>query len=412
MSAFIEHNGFVKNDAGVYQKAGTLGEFNYSDGEQTEILLRDILRDTSDLSSSSDELQSKIVDWPTEYHLSLTRANLLRPLGIQTAGSGGVIRILELGCGCGSISRYLGELDGVEVDAVEGSPVRASLAAMRCRDLTNVTISTANFNQVEFPQAHYDLVLYIGVAEYAGRFSDRDTDQQALQDLLALGKAAAKPNGALLVAIENRLGLKYLLGASEDHYGIPYVGLDDYPDSSGIRTYSKSQWEQEIDKAGYRKHHFIYPFPDYKVPTLMISDASDKPATVNALSTVKSRDYIKAFDLGDNEARLWQGCAEANTLGEHANSFLILMSDSSEMLKSLSNFTICRYPDVVFAHQSSNACSSSVEQDRSTREHSEAQISRLQNHSENLQAKVDIMSNSYGWRTLNWLRRLFGKKTI
>ena len=32
----------------------------------------------------------------------------------------GVTRVLELGCGCGAISRYLGEQPGVEVDAVEG----------------------------------------------------------------------------------------------------------------------------------------------------------------------------------------------------------------------------------------------------------------------------------------------------
>jgi len=127
-------------------------------------------------------------------------------------------RVLELGCGCGSITRYLGEQNKLHIDAIEGSQTRARLAALRCNDLPNVTISSANFNEIEIPEDYYDLVLFVGVTEYAGRFSKRKTDQEALADLLSLGKKVAKSDGVVLVAIENRLGVKYLLGASEDHY--------------------------------------------------------------------------------------------------------------------------------------------------------------------------------------------------
>jgi len=214
MTDFVQLNQFTRNADGVFHAAGADLDFAYSDGENIEATLYQILRDAKDLSSASAELQAQIIDWPTEYHLSQTRANLLRPLNLS-----GVTRVLELGCGCGSISRYLGEIDGVQVDSVEGSAKRAALAALRCRDLENVRVSVANFNDVEIPSDYYDLVLFVGVTEYAGRFSERATDQQALQDLLALARKATSKSGVTLIAIENRLGLKYMLGANEDHYG-------------------------------------------------------------------------------------------------------------------------------------------------------------------------------------------------
>jgi SAM-dependent methyltransferase len=406
MSKLVELNRFSQSTSGVYQAGSAEREFNYSDGEKSEAELYKILSTAEDLSCQSEELQAAIYDWPTEYHLSSTRANLLRPLNLD-----GVTRVLELGCGCGSITRYLGEQDGIYVDAVEGSPTRAGLAALRCRDLDNVTICSANFNQIDFPEDYYDLVLFIGVTEYAGRFSERATDQEALADLLLLGKKAAKNNGVTLVAIENRLGLKYLLGANEDHYAIPYIGLDDYQQSTGIRTYSQQQWRQHADR--FSTIQFMYPFPDYKVPTAVIKEVSLN--AIDALKHLKSRDYSAAFDIGDDECRIWQGLAQAGTLGQHANSFLIALSDDSKRVDQICDFSSEIYPvlplnyDIPVVRASTEPL---LQLDHKLQLHLNAQITQLQSHSENLQAKVELMSNSIGWRLLNGLRRLFGKTTI
>ena len=253
-TVFTEMNQLSPDDNGVFS-AGIAKEFNYSDGDAAEQQLRSILQSAEDLSSLSVELAEQIVDWPTEYHLSPLRANLLRCMNLDS-----VSRVLELGCGCGAISRYLGEQPGIQVDAVEGSAIRAGLAAERCRDLENVCISTGNFNEMSFPESHYDLVLFVGVTEYAGRFSNRASDQEALQDLLALAKQACRTGGRIVIAIENRTGLKYMLGANEDHYGVPYVGLDNYPQSSGIRTYTQSEWLEQIEQAGFAAKRFAYTF--------------------------------------------------------------------------------------------------------------------------------------------------------
>lgn len=428
MTSLVKLNGLVAADNGVFHASNDERQFDYSDGQKTEASLHKILSNATDLSSTSPELQAHIVDWPSEYHLSEVRANLLRALDLS-----GVKRVLELGCGCGSISRYLGEQTHLTIDAVEGSPSRAALAALRCRDLDNVTISTANFNQLDFPQGHYDLVLFVGVTEYAGRFSERDTDQQALQDLLILGKRAATPDGVVLVAIENRLGLKYMQGACEDHYAVPNIGLENYPNSSGIRTYSKAEWQVQIAEAGFKACDYIYPFPDYKVPTLLVNDrfiANRSSSQIEAvereltllkagLARVQSRDYVADFDLGAREAYLWKGLLDAGTLAEHANSFLLLMSDSSDAVKQLSDFSIAEYVAPEYDYLTRDAASDNQKdnqgnglQDNSNRAEARKQIESLRTHAANLQQTIDVMVDSQGWRWLNRLRRLLGRSSI
>ena len=412
MSELAKLNNFILGVDGVYQAGSAQRPFNYSDGESSEKKLFKILSTCDDLSSASTELEDKIVDWPTEYHLSSARSNLLRPLNFE-----GVTRVLELGCGCGSISRFLGEQEGVQVDAIEGSPIRAGLASLRCRDLPNVSISTANFNDIDFPENYYDLVLFIGVTEYAGRFSERETDQEALADLLNLGKRAAKKDGVTIVAIENRLGLKYMLGANEDHYAQRFVGLADYPDSTGIRTYSRDEWLKNTSI--FKSTHFVYPFPDYKVPTVLVNEValeSQKADVVKNLKHSHSRDYTSHFELGDSEHQIWDGLLQAGTFTEHSNSFLLFLSDKSDTIKHLCDFNVEAYPSNGLPYLDSVSGSLSVE-DNAQKQHEieenlNAQITQLQSHSANLQAKVDLISGSIGWRFLDAIRRLFGMNTI
>ena len=39
------------------------------------------------------------------------------------------------------------------------------------------------------------------------------------------------PGGKLVIAIENRLGLKYWAGCTEDHVGKYFESLENYPDT-------------------------------------------------------------------------------------------------------------------------------------------------------------------------------------
>jgi len=104
----------LSGESRVWARAGYEG-IAYSDGSTAERELLEFLRQAQDLGSLSDELAGGIDSWMREAHLSPARANLLRPLDWS-----GRARVLELGAGCGAITRYLGEL-GLRVAAHEGA---------------------------------------------------------------------------------------------------------------------------------------------------------------------------------------------------------------------------------------------------------------------------------------------------
>ena len=135
---------------------------------RAEQRLLEIVSAASDLSSSSLELAAAATDWGTTYSLAPTRANVIRALDLPPDA-----KVLEIGCGCGPITRYLGEQCAV-VDAVEPMPARAAVARSRSRDLPSVEVYVGTLDDVPAVPT-YDVVVVIGVLEYVGRGAlDRD----------------------------------------------------------------------------------------------------------------------------------------------------------------------------------------------------------------------------------------------
>jgi len=296
---------------------------SYSDGEKNENYIFDSFKNSKDTSIFSMELFDRIKDWPSEYHLTTYRQNILRPLDIKKNQT-----VLEIGAGCGAITRYLGEI-GARVTAVEGSPSRARCIAERCRDLDNVKVVCSNVEDVEFDEK-FDIVTLIGVFEYTAKYSQReDPFRSALKSYIAL----LKPGGSLVIAIENKLGLKYFAGFNEDHFALPYFGLESRYGRKDITTFGREEIKKMLEKTGFENTSFLYPFPDYKLPKVIISDNGLKHKGFNASDLVrftKDRHYNptpKANLL--NEYLVWDSVGENGLLGDLSNSFLIVASKSA-----------------------------------------------------------------------------------
>jgi GT2 family glycosyltransferase len=311
--------------AGIYRRASESGVWSrpgfegiaYSDGGESERALLEVLRGARDLSTLSDELNEAIDGWMREAHLSPSRCNLLRPFRFRPGS-----RVLELGAGCGAITRYLGEQE-LAVDAVEGNPLRAECAAERCRDLANVRVFADEISS--FVAGHkYDVVTLIGVLEYSRLFIDGD---DAVRRCLELARGHLAPGGVLVLAIENQLGLKYFNGCAEDHLGTRYSGLTDLYTRKTAVTFGKAELGATLGEAGFARIDWYYPFPDYKLPTTVIASRALADPGFRAgdmLLGEFARDYaggnLRSFD----EPSVW-GLLERNGLmGELANSFLVL----------------------------------------------------------------------------------------
>ncbi len=292
----------------------------YSDGSDVEDNIFNIIKDVSDKSVLSDELTNKIHDWPTEYHFSKSRHCLLRPLPFKPDDS-----ILELGCGCGAITRYLGEI-GADVDSVEGTHSRARVAGERCVDLPNVNIFVDNLLNFESDK-RYDWVLFIGVLEYAPLFSN---EKDAIQHYLREAKKYLKPNGKLVVAIENKLGLKYFNGCAEDHVNQPYFGIENHYKVPGPVTFGKVELTSILNKAGFNRLDYYYPFPDYKLPNLVIHESAFNQENFSVgelLRNVNSRDYGDRVFRAFSESFVWPELEKNNLVEDFSNSFLVVANN-------------------------------------------------------------------------------------
>lgn len=322
--------------------------FLYTDGDQQETYIYNVLSAAQDLSSFSDELEDRIVDWSSEAHLSSKRSNILKGIDFSS-----VHNVLEIGSGCGAISRYLGE-QGVQLDAVEGSARRAEITRMRCMDMGNVHVINVPFDALALPKKHYDMALLIGVLEYAGKYAEEGiSSEDAAEAMLRRLLKTLKPDGVLIVAIENRIGFKYLAGAAEDHFGVPYIGLGNYPqydcavnhEKKGIETWDKKQWQGILERLSVA-HEFNYPFPDYKLPQSILSDAfiSSTEFPWCSLNRSFSRDYTANWHSTIDEHLFWETVSRGGALDSLANSFLIVLGKNPDVVKKTMDFDFVHFP--------------------------------------------------------------------
>lgn len=291
--------------------------FSYSDGDDIEDRLLLALQSCRDISCASTELSAHIGDWPSEYHLSPVRHNLLRLFSFSTGD-----RILELGCGCGAITRYLGET-GAEVVAIEGSERRAGIARARCRDLPNVTVQCGNLMDYRTDR-RFDYITLIGVLEYAPRYIHAEDPILAC---LRHVRSLLREGGTLFVAIENQLGLKYFNGCDEDHLGKPYYGLHDLYRQDEPTTFGRTALAEKLAAAGLPQQRFFYPFPDYKLPQIVLSEAALGVPDFDVaalLSRMASRNARGEFHPNFHENLAWRPITENGLLPHLANAFLVL----------------------------------------------------------------------------------------
>lgn len=299
---------------------------DYADSSEDRV--QGVLRAACKLGSSSDELAAAIIDWPTRYHFSRMRRHLLAPLNF-----GGGDEILDLGCGTGPITRALGE-SGARVLGLEGSLDRARAAAIRCEELPCVEIMCGDLHHYE-PDREFDVICCVGVLEYAASSVGGSHGAHALLQRL---ESMLAPDGVLLLAIENQLGLKYLLGYREDHVGLPWVGLEGYPVGFKAQTWSRRALGGLLKEAGFAHQRWFFPFPDYKLPAVILSqgcyEVEGAAEVVDQLVRLPVEDFAYPRTLITDDRAVHRSFLQAGLGPDVANSFLVLAGRDRNSLRN------------------------------------------------------------------------------
>jgi SAM-dependent methyltransferase len=312
----LEQEGYLPTDNYRILAKPTFISIDYSDGNDTENFLLETLKSAEDVSVLSEELMIACKDWVSTYHFSHTRANLLRPFKDSLTGS-----VLELGAGCGAVTRFLGET-AQEVVAVEGSLKRCEINAERVRDLENTTIVASEISEFR-TAAQFDAVVVVGVLEYAAMFIDSDAPHR---ELLEMTSRFLKPGGILLLAIENKFGLKYFAGAPEDHVGKPMFGIENKYKEKGVRTFSRPNLVSAFKESGYLSVHTHAPLPDYKIVRGLVSHQGlESPAFPSGemASQLSAFDQQLPRELSFDLAPSWLGVGAGGLDTHLSNSYLV-----------------------------------------------------------------------------------------
>lgn len=283
----------------------------YSDGPVEEELL-EIAKNYRE--EDLNQVIAKRNSWPVLYHFSHIRQNIVEWLPITKKD-----KVLEIGSGCGPITGILAKKAG-SVTCNDLSKMRSTINAYRNRDCGNVKIMVGNFQNVESSLTEvYDYITLIGVFEYSQGYIG--TEQPYVEMIRRIARHLA-PGGRLVIAIENRLGLKYWAGCTEDHVGKYFEGLENYPETKGVRTFSRKELSDIIAQAGDFKTTFYYPYPDYKFPLTIYSDKRlPKKGELKEDFCNFDRARLHLFD----EGKVYDSLTDADLFQEFSNSFLVLV---------------------------------------------------------------------------------------
>ena len=308
----IEEIGKIKLDLTHYP-----GEDYYCDGDAEDELL-EITRNYSAVEYQRIIEERK--SWEILYHLSSQRENIVEWLPITKE-----MKVLEVGSGCGAITGTLAGKAG-EVTCIDLSRKRSRINAYRHMDADNVTIHVGNFQDVEpdLP-CDYDYICLIGVFEYAQAYIRSETPYE---DFLKIMLRHVKEGGRLVIAIENRLGLKYFAGCKEDHLGTYFSGLEGYPDGGSARTFTRSGLERIFKKCGVENYSFYYPYPDYKFP---IAIYSDKRLPDSGELTDNIRNFDRDRMVLFNEKYVFDGITKDHLFDVFSNSYLVVIGEDTNI---------------------------------------------------------------------------------
>lgn len=281
---------------------------NYSDGD-----IEDEILNLVQSGDWEEKIYKKNMGYPVLYHLSHIRENILSWYPFSQQDS-----ILEIGSGCGAITGVLCK-KAKNVVSIELSKRRAQINYERHKDFDNLEIIVGNLNDIVLNK-RFDYVILNGVLEYAMSFTKGNSPFETFLKNL---KKYLNRSGKIIIAIENRLGLKYFSGAAEDHTKNYFLGLNSYKNNNQVRTFSKSELKLLLEDCGFLYQKFYYPYPDYKFPYEIFTDYSMETYQYGRKCANLDEDRYSLFDQELVAASLRnEGVASI-----FANSFLVIAGE-------------------------------------------------------------------------------------
>jgi len=262
------------------------------------------------------EVVKKNNSFENYYNLYKLRQNLFNWYPFKNEGN-----LLEIGAGYGQLtSLFVQKINNVVV--IEDSESNAEFISNKVKE-ANVFVS--DFDKIEVNEK-FDYIILCNLFEYAKLFYDSDNSHV---DYLKYLKTFLKDDGVILIALSNRLGLKYFAGFKEEHTNQFFKGIDGFSGTDNVQTFTKPELIKIIENAGFDNYKFFYPYPDHEFPQIINTDKF-----VNLIPYTKKPIYFKQRSNLFDEGVLNQTLANDGMADYFSNSFLIEIRNSNKNFKT------------------------------------------------------------------------------
>lgn len=212
-------------------------------------------------SESDEELIAQDPELEVVLALSQIRKNLLSWYPFPSTGT-----ILE-------IEPNLGELTGLlcekaqKVVSIEHSLAKAQAIKKREKNRENLEIIVGEIAEISLTEK-FDVIVMVGILEKLSTFY-----QGTVEEFLNHITSFLKPEGKILLAMDNRLGIKYF--SQTDKTGIEITNPVD------TEFFTEKEILEYTQKSGFAYTKTYYPMPDYKMPNVIFTE--EKKMTINEL---------------------------------------------------------------------------------------------------------------------------------
>lgn len=253
--------------------------------------LLDIVKNNSEDSYAQIILERK--SWPLLYHLSSSRENILNWLSPDKNA-----KVLEIGAECGALTGLLCRLFG-SVLSIDASEDMCQVNKSRHKSFDNLEVITGDYKSIlESRDDNYDLITLLG-GNYDYSVILPDLEKHLTE------------NGAIILATDNRLGLKFLAGckSDNDHYA------------------TKKELESILNGLNTKYYQFYYPYPDFRFPNSIYSDSHlpDKGDLVKNCRVFDHDRYV-FFD----ESKVYDDIISEGEFPSFSNSYMVVIGPRNE----------------------------------------------------------------------------------
>lgn len=229
--------------------------------EEREILLE---LQSSPWRDVVDRRFAQRLPWLHRIIVDPSRRRMLDVLSVPEGG-----RFLDIGSGWGQITLSLARRG--EAYAIDQTVGRLRILREIARqEGARVNLIRGDIRSLPLREDYFDVIILNGVLEYTN-LGQEAGDYAAHLATLRRVRSALTQRGSVYIGIENATGLKYLLGAPDDHTGRrDFTYLLDREEGAAARTWALDQYLRLFEEAGLELSRAYACFPDYKLIRHMI----------------------------------------------------------------------------------------------------------------------------------------------